>query len=143
MNRGFSRRFALIILATATLLALTFGASACSKSHLESVGMDKYGNETLPEDTAPAIQATLSFEHTKPGSYSTVKLSIASVEGDKITATLSGPSVDNPATKNVTVTADMIKSGKVEITWIIRQYGDYTAKGNVNGAEFSKSVKVQ
>jgi len=104
------------------MVVLVFGTSSCNK----------YADDfTQISNNRPTIVTDLTFKHTVPGQYSTVYLTARAIAGDVFTTTLSGPSVEAPATQTLTVKASDITDGRITISWTIRQYGTYSVKGTV------------
>jgi hypothetical protein len=134
MKGDFGRTTLSIALALITFV-MVLGASSCNKYADDFTG--------LKTEDGPEIVTELTFKHTVPGQYSTVYLNARAIEGDVFTATLSGPSVDTPATKTLTVKASDITGGRITISWTIRKYGTYSVKGTVkHNAEYNFANEV-
>jgi hypothetical protein len=82
----------------------------------------------------------MSFAHVVPGEYSEVYVSVQGLaRGTSVTTTLSGPSVDNPATQ--TISAD--DNGVAYFVFRIFNFGTYTANVSADGESSTSSVVVK
>jgi len=106
-----------------------------------AVPADGGGTTVTPEEPAPqgARSVEMAFEHVKPGVYSEVYLAVITDKGTDVTATLTGPGVDDTATKTITADAN----GLAHFTWKVVSYGTYTATGHVNGVSFRDAIAVK
>jgi hypothetical protein len=82
--------------------------------------------------------AGLTFKHVKPGEYSEVYLTVNTVPGSTVSATLTGPGVARAAK----MTATASSAGQAKFTWKIVSYGTYSAIGSAGNADFFASVVV-
>lgn len=90
------------------------------------------------ETTTRPTTTEMAFGHVAPGSHSEVYLSVSTNPGTSVTASLSGPEVEN--TSPVTIVAD--SNGIAYFTWKIYQYGTYSASVDTNGERTMDSVFV-
>ncbi len=81
----------------------------------------------------------MSFEHTRPGVFSTVVLDITGEPGAAVEATLTGPAVAGTPTREITLESD----GTGRIEWQVNRFGRYIATGTVDDEKISDSVIVQ
>ena len=77
-----------------------------------------------------AEQVEMTFAHVKPGEYSEVYLKFRASANERVRATLSGPSVESPATQ--TLFAD--ERGFVRFVWRVYSFGVYSAQAFDIGA---------
>ncbi len=84
-------------------------------------------------------ETAMSFEHTKPGDFSTVFLDIIGEPGATVKATLTGPAVAGTPTRELTLESD----GTGRIQWQVNRFGTYTANGDVDGDKFNDNVVVE
>lgn len=95
------------------------------------------GDELKKEEVA--VSATMEFKHVKPGEYSEVYATIKAKPNCQIEVTLTGPGVDDTATK----TASSDSSGNAKVTWRIVSYGTYALKGKCANDDFTAEVHVK
>lgn len=100
--------------------------------------------EVIKEEDKSALAPTetstdTSFAHVKPGEYSEIYFFVNTASGASVEVTLTGPGVDDQATK--TATAD--GEGRAQITWKIVAYGSYTITGSANGTDILDIVVVE
>ena len=82
---------------------------------------------------------SLTFTHTVPGVQSEVYLAVTGAPSTAVSATLSGPAVVGASAQTGTTDA----TGRLRLTWVITQFGTYSASGTVGGAPISAQVSVQ
>jgi len=88
-------------------------------------------------DPIAAPKTSMSFAHVKPGEYSEVYMDITGEPGTAVSATLTGPAVEQGKASGT-----IGSNGKTRLTWRIYQYGPYKASGTAGGTAISGSVNV-
>lgn len=86
------------------------------------------------------ISVEMAFDHTNPGEYSEVYVTVITAPNSDVTATLEGPGLASYHTQ--TVTSDL--NGQARFVWRINAYGEYSVTGSVGSGitEFSDSIIV-
>jgi len=95
-----------------------------------SIGDELIGGEPLVE---------ISFNHTKPGEYSEIYVSVVvDINNVDVTATLKGPGVSGYPTQ--VVTSD--DNGQAYFVWKINAFGTYFIEGDAGGITFGNEITV-
>ncbi len=89
-------------------------------------------------DPGKGFGVYMTYQHTQPGVYSEIRVTVYGEPPDKVKLTLSGPAVTPPAEQTLSVEAD----GSVTFIWKITQFGTYTVQGTyAAGMSNSQSIK--
>jgi len=108
----------------------------------EVVEPEEEEEELEPEPEEPQeteVTAEMTYNHTKPGVYSEVYLTVTTTPGATIDVTLKGPGVDGEPDQSQTADAD----GVAKFTWRIAQFGTYSVNGMAADKQFISAVSVQ
>lgn len=90
-------------------------------------------------ESSGGVTVNGSYAHTQPGVQSEVYLDIQGPAGATAQFTLSGPGVIGSSSQSGSIGND----GRLRLTWVINQFGNYSASGTVNGQTFSATINVQ
>ena len=90
-------------------------------------------------ESSGGITVSGSYAHTQPGVQSEVYLDILGPAGSVAQFTLSGPGILGSSSQSGTIG----DNGRLRLTWVINQFGKYTASGTVNGQTFNITINVQ
>jgi len=105
---------------------------------LEESGVgDQIGSDTDEGSTILAL-IEMSYDHTVPGEYSEVYVSVPARPGAEVTVNLSGPDVASP--NKQTLTAD--DNGAAYFTFRIFQFGTYTSTVTTSESPDPRTVEV-
>jgi len=114
--------------------------------HTENDELRVYANQRVAAlrgggvgESSGGITVSGSYAHTQPGVQSEVYLEIQGPAGAVAQFTLNGPGILGSSSQLGTIG----DNGRLRLTWVINQFGNYTASGTVNGQTFSVTINVQ